>query len=416
MAKEAVATSSIAVITRHSTDCPKQGNPQWRRCNCRKAIYIYEGGKVTYRSAKTRLWDEAERVAHAERELRDPVTVRLREIEEEEAEKRAREAAKIANRVKVEDAVSDWLATHKAPAASTANTHKIFTQKVSRWAIEQGVEYLDGISKQMLDKWRGGWSPSAKRKDDRMGLTTQSHFLSRLKEFFRWAVATDRLDRDPSLALAPIAPSDKRTMPLTPEQFSELMAATEEYDANQRRKGQQHGAELRAVFLAMRWSGLRLGDVLALPRSALNGTRLVLKTQKTGANFDRLIPDDVVSALTALPPRDTVHPDFFFWSRKIHLHSLELAWLKRIRRLNEYLAFTDDHGQPMKFRSHMLRDTYAVELLLAGVPLEDVSRLLTHTSVRVTERFYAPWVRSRQKQLEDKLVDAMRKMGATVSA
>jgi integrase len=57
-----------------------------------------------------------------------------------------------------------------------------------------------------------------------------------------------------------------------------------------------------------------------------------------------------------------------------------------------------------------------VELLLAGVPLEDVSRLLTHTSVRVTEKYYAPWVRSRQKQLEDKLVDAMRKMGATVSA
>jgi site-specific recombinase XerD len=416
MAKEAVAAASIAVITRHSTGCPRGSDPQWRRCNCRKAIYIYESGKVVYRSAKTRFWDQAERVAQAERELRDPVKARLREIEDEEAEKRSREAEKIANRAKVVDAVSDWLATHKATAASTANTHKIFAQKVSRCATEQGVEYLDGISKQMLDKWRGAWSSTAKRKDDRMGLTTQSHFLSRLKEFFRWAVATDRLNRDPSLALAPITPSDKRTMPLTPSQFNELLAATEEYDANQPRKKLQHGAELRAIFLTMRWSGLRLADVLALPRSALNGSRLVLKTKKTGAIFDRLIPDDVVSALTALPPRHTAPPDCFFWSRETHLHSLELAWLKRIRRLNKFVALVDDHDQPMKFHSHMLRDTYAVELLLAGVPLEDVSRLLTHTSVRVTEKYYAPWVRSRQKQLEDKLVDAMRKMGATVSA
>src|SRR5580658_203773 len=104
MAKEAVAATSIAVFTRHSSGCSRGSDPQWRRCNCRKAIYIYESGKVVYRSAKTRLWDQAERVAQAERERRDPVEARLREIEEEEAKKRSREAEKIANRTKVEDA------------------------------------------------------------------------------------------------------------------------------------------------------------------------------------------------------------------------------------------------------------------------------------------------------------------------
>ena len=41
-----------------------------------------------------------------------------------------------------------------------------------------------------------------------------------------------------------------------------------------------------------------------------------------------------------------------------------------------------------------------MELLLSGVPLERVSVLLGHSSIRVTERHYAPWVRSRQEQLE----------------
>jgi len=50
--------------------------------------------------------------------------------------------------------------------------------------------------------------------------------------------------------------------------------------------------------------------------------------------------------------------------------------------------------------SHRLRDTFAVELLLARVPIEQVSVLLGHSSVRITERHYAPWVRSRQEQLE----------------
>jgi integrase len=41
-----------------------------------------------------------------------------------------------------------------------------------------------------------------------------------------------------------------------------------------------------------------------------------------------------------------------------------------------------------------------VELLLADVPLDRVSILLGHKSVRITERHYSPWVRSRQEQLE----------------
>ncbi len=46
------------------------------------------------------------------------------------------------------------------------------------------------------------------------------------------------------------------------------------------------------------------------------------------------------------------------------------------------------------------RHTFAVELLLAGVPLERVSILLGHTSVKITEKHYAPWVRERQEQAE----------------
>ncbi|MGC1647732.1 MAG: tyrosine-type recombinase/integrase [Candidatus Sulfotelmatobacter sp.] len=50
---------------------------------------------------------------------------------------------------------------------------------------------------------------------------------------------------------------------------------------------------------------------------------------------------------------------------------------------------------------HMLRDTFAVEMLLAGVPLEQVSILLGHKSVKITEKHYAPWVKARQERLPD---------------
>jgi integrase len=50
---------------------------------------------------------------------------------------------------------------------------------------------------------------------------------------------------------------------------------------------------------------------------------------------------------------------------------------------------------------HRFRDTFAVRLLEKGVPIDQVSTLLGHTSVNTTEKYYAPWVRSRQKLLDE---------------
>jgi hypothetical protein len=49
--------------------------------------------------------------------------------------------------------------------------------------------------------------------------------------------------------------------------------------------------------------------------------------------------------------------------------------------------------------SHRFRDTFAVEVLLSGVPLERVSVLLGHSSTWVTE-LWALGEGARQEQLE----------------
>ena len=80
----APSTTTITVFARHSTECP-QTNPQWERGTCRKSLSIYENGNKTYKSAKTRSWKQAERVAEAERNLGDPVMIQLREIAAQKA-------------------------------------------------------------------------------------------------------------------------------------------------------------------------------------------------------------------------------------------------------------------------------------------------------------------------------------------
>jgi integrase len=274
------------------------------------------------------------------------------------------------------------------------------------WASSKNIALLNDVTPDSLDGWVAGWTD---------GLNTQGLRLSRIRSFFRWATRLRKIDDDPTAGLRSIKRQrEEETMPLTAAQFDELIAATYRYDEERRANKDRFGVELRAVFLVQRWTGLRLSDVLMLRRSAVSGNRIVTTTQKTGAAIDRMVPDVVIEALNAVPRRKSAHDDQFFWSRKCDHRVLAGMWTPRVRRLNRYLNFKHPRtGEPMPFHSHMLRDTFAVELLLSGMSLEKISYLLTHESVQVTQKHYAPWVPDRQKQLESEMLVAMRKMGVT---
>jgi len=100
-----------------------------------------------------------------------------------------------------------------------------------------------------------------------------------------------------------------------------------------------------------------------------------------------------VRELEAAPESSEGHS---FWTGKSELHNAIGKWQRRLQTLFTLAEVQGGHA-------YRFRDTFAVELLLAGLPLERVSVLLGRQSVRITERHYSPWVRSRQEQLEQEL-------------
>ena len=140
----------------------------------------------------------------------------------------------------------------------------------------------------------------------------------------------------------------------------------------------------------LRYSGMRIGDVATLNRERVTGNKLLLYTAKTGTPVYCPLPDFVILALEAAP---TTSERYFFWSGESKVKSAVGDWQRSLAKLFKLAGVPNGHA-------HRFRDTFAVELLLAGVPIDRVSVLLGHQSVRITERHYAPWVRARQEQLE----------------
>lgn len=140
----------------------------------------------------------------------------------------------------------------------------------------------------------------------------------------------------------------------------------------------------------LRYTGMRIGDVVALERSRVQNRKVFLFTQKTGIPVYLPLPDFVLEALDQVPE---ISRRYYFWRGDSKLAGAVGGWQRTLQHVFKTAGIYNGHA-------HRFRDTFAVELLLSGVPLERVSVLLGHSSVKITERHYAPWVRERQEQME----------------
>lgn len=414
--------TTIKVVVRHSKHCRKthpELNQESKNCDCRKSIYIYENGDDKLISARTRSWEEAEKRAQAERDKRDPLKQKLNELEKRLAEKDA--AAEVALAVKGMDIVAAtdlWLDAQKPKTNGTRKGHKWAMKRIRVWAKDNKITTIDAVSPLDLATWRGKWSLDAEEVYNQIGPTTQNHFQIYLKSFFKYLHSLELIAKNPAANLKSIQPNHVDAQPLTLSQYDELLAVIKPFCATQGGILHDLEAELEALFELQRWSGLRISDVLTLPRCALVGNRLTLTTMKCHVPIkDRVIPDNVAAKLAALSTdRPLFKKEYFFWGNGISTYEgLVSTWTRYIHKMNTHLHFTNERGDPMNFHSHMLRDTYAVQLLLCGVSLEEVSELLTHNSIVTTQKYYAPWVKARLDRLERNSVEAMRSMGAVVT-
>jgi len=139
---------------------------------------------------------------------------------------------------------------------------------------------------------------------------------------------------------------------------------------------------------------IKIDEPPTLPLKRRGIHRIVTARQKTGTHVSVPIPPQVAQELLTVA---NDNPRYVFWSGNGTEESITKNWAKYY--IAPAFAAAKIHGGHMM--SHRLRDTFAVDLLVKGVSLEEVSKLLGHESIRTTEKHYAKWVKGRQDRLDN---------------
>ena len=156
-------------------------------------------------------------------------------------------------------------------------------------------------------------------------------------------------------------------------EFEKIVDSTYLYQEKGYVEFRNHATRLRTMTLLMRWSGLRISDAVTLERYRLDGNNLLLYQAKTKLPVFVPLPPDVAEALHTVPPGPKPNPRYFFWTGNGDPRSAVKDWQRSFRRLFMIANITKPDGTKKRCFPHMFRDTFAVELLLAGVPIDQVS-------------------------------------------
>ena len=199
---------------------------------------------------------------------------------------------------------------------------------------------------------------------DKYESSTAAGYMTKLKTFVTFAIDSGKLSINPFISIK-ITREQKEIDYLTEDELA--MLAEQDLE----NKSLQHVLDL---FLFQASSGLSYADIVALTKDDIqtddNGNTFINKKRiKTGTEYTALV----------LP----------MGKRILEKYDYSLNVISN-QKMNAYLHVIEKMlGMNKSLHSHLARHTYSTLLLNKGVRLESVSHAVGHSSVKVTEKFYA---------------------------
>ncbi len=222
---------------------------------------------------------------------------------------------------------------------------------------------------------------------------TAARRLSCLRQFFRFLLAEEIRDTDPTATL-----DNPRSRTPLPKVLSE--SEVESLLGTAARRKNDRGRRLVALLELLYATGLRVSELVGLPRAAFQGDHRFIVVRGKGGK-ERLVPlsEPARAAVAAyLPAHGRFCPDgkrspWLFPSRGRSGHLTRQQFSRLLTDLAAAAGI-----DPRKVSPHVLRHAFASHMLAHGADLRSLQKLLGHADIATTQ-IYTHVLDARLKKL-----------------
>jgi integrase/recombinase XerD len=355
----------LTIFRRHSRTCPHRDKGRdWRKCSCPIHLEGYLGDQYVRESLAIRSWDVAQ--------------ARVREREANALFPEEQKPAPIGIKEATEKFFKDAHGRHLAEA-TISKYDVLLNKQLLPFAEGKGFRFLCELDVESMREFRTTW------KDNALSGYKKGE---RLRSFFHFCVGAKYISENPVNRMRPPKVPPTKIKTFSSEEMEKIMWASDLYD-KRGVYGEGNRNRVKAFVLVLRYTGLRIRDVVTLERNRIDKDgKLYFYTAKTGTPVFLPLPKIALDALKDVP---NLGP-FYFWTGNGLPKSAVADWQRSLRKL---FALAGLKGNP-----HMFRHSLATELLTKGVSLETVAAILGNTPA-IVQKHYSHFVKSWQLKLEE---------------
>lgn len=372
----------LSLWRRHLKSCPHKAKGRAHtKCACPIWCDGEVDGKRYRQSLETRDWQRAIRKIAA---IEDPASG-FRRCIVQDCQARADGGRCARHSRTIEAAVAAFHATKQDVAASTKRSYRTSLRHFEEFITSRRITSVDLVDAETINAYRGTRDISAR---------TWAKDLEILRAFFRFCLDADWISRNPAMkVLMPknIKPADRE--PYSPEEVIRMIAACDVIG-----KHPYERLRTRAMILLLRYTALRISDVVTLERSRIRDGKIYLRTAKNGKSVLLMVHPDLQSALNVLPvPRGADGPDcrYFFWSGNGSRRSV-------VGNAARAMTAVYRASKVPGACNHRFRHTLATEVLEMGGTFEEAADILGDSEA-IVRKHYAKWSAGRQARIDDLL-------------
>ncbi len=279
--------------------------------------------------------------------------------------------------------------TIRGYSKSTLHRRESDIRRFIGWCDERSINIPQDITKPILERYQKHLYYYRQRNGQPLSATSQNHYLTSVRQYFKWLTQQNYLLYNPASELVIIKQNPSLPVVLSVEEINQLLAQPDITKPN--------GLRDRAILELFYSTGIRRTELCNLTMQDISLSRETVYVRQGKGNKDRLIPMGKRALHWLTRYLNEVRPTLMIDVKEVAFFLNDYGTVFRDTKVGDKVKrYLRNAGLDVPGSCHLLRHAMATHMMDNGAEIRFIQAMLGHETYKATQMYTHVSIRKLQ--------------------